>query len=76
MKNRELSEIFGRMADILEFKGENPFKVRSYYRAAQTLETLTEDINKIVAEDRLRELPGIGEGIAKKIKEYLSLIHI
>ncbi len=67
--NEKLAEIFNRMADALEFLGEIPFKVQAYRKAARTLENLDKDVSEI---KDLRKLPGIGEGIAKKIKEYLE----
>ena len=72
MKNAEIAELFERFADILEFKGEIVFKVNSYRKAARTLRDTAEDIAAIAAEDRLRELPGIGKNIAQKIAEYLE----
>ncbi len=72
MKNKELAQIFARIADALEFKKEFPFKVIAYRKASRVLEDLTEDIERISREGRLEEIPGIGEGIAKKIKEYLE----
>lgn len=72
MKNREIAQIFREMGEFLEIKGDNPFKIRAYYKAVQNIESLTEDIEKIVREDRLRELPGIGEKLALKIKEYIT----
>ena len=42
MKNLEIARAFDLIADLLELKGENPFRIRSYRRAAQNLETLTE----------------------------------
>jgi DNA polymerase (family 10) len=72
MKNLELAKIFGELAEILEFKGENPFKLRAYHNAARALENLSEDIEVVCREGRLQEIPGVGEGIAKKIKEYLE----
>jgi len=71
-KNKELAEIFARIADALEFRGEMAFKVIAYRKAARVLEDLTEDIEKIAQEGKLQSLPGIGEGIAKKIEEYLK----
>jgi len=71
-KKEELSGLFERLADVLEFKGENPFKSIAYRKAARTLLDLDEEIETIVAEGRLRSIPGIGEGIAKKILEYLE----
>ncbi|MFB0519347.1 MAG: DNA polymerase/3'-5' exonuclease PolX [Acidobacteriota bacterium] len=72
MKNRELSEIFDKMADILEFKGDNPFKINAYRKAARVLKDLTEDIEKLAQEGKLKDLSGVGSGIAKKIEEYLE----
>ncbi|MEO0226338.1 MAG: helix-hairpin-helix domain-containing protein, partial [candidate division WOR-3 bacterium] len=72
MKNKELVEIFNRLADALEFKGENPFRVNAYRKAARVLDELVEDVEILNQEDRLKNLPGIGEGLAKKIDEYLK----
>ncbi len=72
MINLDIARIFDEIADILEVKGDNPFRVRAYRRAARTIETLTQDL-KVIAErggvDELKKIPGIGEGIAKKIVE-------
>jgi len=46
MKNQEISEIFFKMADILEFKGEVPFKVNAYRKAARVLYDLKMHIEK------------------------------
>uniref|UniRef100_A0A7C6A978 DNA-directed DNA polymerase n=1 Tax=candidate division WOR-3 bacterium TaxID=2052148 RepID=A0A7C6A978_UNCW3 len=72
MKNQELAFIFNRIADALEYKGELSFRIIAYRKAARALEELTEDIATIAAKGALREIPGIGEGIAKKIEEYLK----
>lgn len=72
MKNKEIAEMFGSIADILEFKGENVFKIRAYRKASRIIEDLTQDIEKISQEGKLREIPGVGEGIAKKVEEYLT----
>ncbi len=72
MKNFEVARLFGLMADILEIKGENPFRIRAYRRAAQNLESLTENVEALAREERLDEIPGIGEDLAGKIAEYLE----
>ena len=72
MKNSEISELFERLADILEFKGEVVFKVNSYRKAARTLRDTPEDIAVIAAEGRLQTLAGIGKATADKIAEYLE----
>ena len=71
MKNFELARLFDLMADILEIKEENPFRIRAYRRAAQNLETLTEDVEALAREERLEEIPGVGKDLAGKILEYL-----
>ncbi len=72
MKNKEISILMDRMGDLLEFKGENVFRVNAYRKASRILDQLTEDIEKMEAEGRLRQIQGIGEGIAKDIRDYLA----
>jgi len=71
MKNFELGRLFDLMGDVLEIKGDNPFRIRAYRRAAQNLETLAEDVESLAREGRLEEIPGVGEDLAAKILEYL-----
>ncbi len=72
MKNSEIAKVFQDIADLLELKGDNPFKIRAYQRASRTIEHLPVDVEKLVAEDRLREVPGVGEAINKKITELVT----
>jgi len=72
MKNKELADLFGKMADILEFKDENPFKISAYRKASRIIGDLTQDIEEIAESGKLRDVPGIGEGMAQKILEYLK----
>ncbi len=72
MKNLEISAIFREIANILEIKGDNPFRIRAYERAAQNIEGLTEDIEDFVRDDRLMDIPGVGKDLADKIKEYVQ----
>ncbi len=69
MKNQEIARLFSEMADILEIKGDNPFKIRAYRRAALNIEGLTKGVEELSHEE-LREIPGIGEELAAKIEEY------
>ncbi len=71
MKNFEIARLFELMADVLEIRGENPFRVRAYRRAAQNLESLGEDVDTLAREGRLQEIPGVGADLAGKIAEYL-----
>ncbi len=72
MDNLEIARIFSEIGDILEIKGENPFKVRAYRRVTQILESLPQDISQLYEKGKLSELPGVGASIAEKIKELLE----
>lgn len=71
LKNFEVAQVFYEIADLLDIKGV-PFKPRAYRRAAQTIETLTEDIQAIHERGELEDIPGVGVNIAKKIREILD----
>ena len=72
MRNDEVAEMLETLANLLEFKGENPFKLNAYRKAARVLRDLTEDVATLVRENRLKELPGIGESIEKKIVQAVA----
>ena len=71
MKNQEIASLFSEMADILEIKGDNPFKIRAYRRAALNIEGLARNVEELTRNELL-EVPGIGEELAAKIEEYLT----
>jgi DNA polymerase (family 10) len=71
-KNREIADLLERMGDALEIKGELVFKVNAYRKAARVIRELPEDLATLHKEGRIGELPGIGEGLAKKISGYLE----
>lgn len=71
MKNQEIAGIFNEIADLLEIKGENPFRIRAYRRAAQNIEGLAKDVAGLSKEELL-EIPGIGHDLADKIQEYIT----
>lgn len=71
MKNLELAKLFYDIADILEMKGVD-WKPVAYRRAARSLETLSEDVEKLAEQNRLHEIPGVGERITEKIIEYIT----
>jgi len=70
MKNQEIAGIFNHIADLLEIKGENPFRIRAYRRAALNIEGLTKDVAE-TPKDELMKIPGIGQDLAGKIQEYV-----
>ncbi len=74
MKNIELAKILKDISAILELKGIE-FKPRAYQKAAQTIESLSEDLDEIYKKEGikgLKKLSGVGESIAKKIEEFLK----
>lgn len=72
MKNREIAELFDRIADALEVKGETGFKVVAYRKASRILQDMAEDVEVVAREGRLESVPGIGQGLAGKISEYIE----
>src|SRR5256884_5250717 len=60
------------MASLLEVRDESRFRIRAWQRAAQTLETLSEDVTVVAARGGLRALPGIGKEIGARIEGYLT----
>ncbi|HHY32687.1 MAG TPA: DNA polymerase/3'-5' exonuclease PolX [Firmicutes bacterium] len=72
MDNTGIALVFRELADLLELKGENPFKIRAYRRAADVIESLPEDAAKLAAEGRLKSIQGIGDAIEKKTAEIAN----
>jgi len=72
MKNREVAAILARIADMLQVKGENPYKIRAYRKAAESIYHLDEDIAILYEKGRLKNVPGIGDAVEAKIGEILK----
>jgi DNA polymerase (family X) len=72
MTNSEISSIFTDIADMLKLKKENIFKIRAYEKVARSISELKEPVARLVAEDRLKEVPGAGEAIRKKLNELVA----
>jgi len=72
MNNKQIAKVFEDIADLLELKGENPFKIRAYQRVVRSIEHLPVELEQLVREDRLKEVPGVGEAITKKITELVT----
>ncbi|OGO02155.1 MAG: hypothetical protein A2Y72_02135 [Chloroflexi bacterium RBG_13_53_26] len=72
MKNSEVAQVFQDIADLLELKGETLFKVRAYQKAVRSIEHLPVELAQLTKEGKLREVPGIGDAIEKKIVELLT----
>ncbi len=71
MINEEIAHIFSSIADILELKNDNPFRIRAYRKAALVVTDLAEDADKMIEAGRLSGVPGIGKDLHAKIEEYV-----
>jgi DNA polymerase (family X) len=69
--NAEAADLLRQIADLLDVLGER-FKPEAYRRAARSIDSLTEDLAKVAARDELGTIPGVGEAIQEKLKEYLA----
>ena len=72
MKNSEVAGVFQEIAGLLELKKDNVFKIRAYQKAAKSIGELPADVEQMAREDRLKEIPGVGEAITKKITELVT----
>lgn len=74
MNNTQVVKVLVTLADLLEIKGENPFRVRSYRNAAATIDGLSISLELIakVDEAQLEDIPGVGKAIHEKIIEILG----
>jgi DNA polymerase (family 10) len=72
MDNSQVAQVLETIAQILEIKGENPFKVRAYQNAARAIEGLGTDIRNLLKDNTLSELPGIGEALCEKITQLAT----
>ncbi len=70
MRNLEIAATFNQIADLLEIQGANPFRIKAYRKAATSLEALTDNIENVMKKGGLRDIPGIGDDLARKIVEY------
>lgn len=68
----EIADIFESIAQMLELKGENIFKIRAYTNAARALETYSGDLAVAAAENRLGDIQGVGKAIADKVTELVT----
>jgi DNA polymerase (family 10) len=76
MTNQQLADIFRKIADLLEIKGENIYKILAYRKASDSLNNLGQDVNEIQKQGKLTEVDGVGKAIAEKIDELLTTGHL
>ncbi len=76
MNNTEIAAVFSDIADLLRIKKDNIFKIRAYEKVAKAIEQLPVEVEQMVREGRLKEIPGVGEAINKKITELVNTGHL
>lgn len=78
MTNAHIADSFDQIADILEFQGANPFRVRAYRNSARTIRDYSESLAAMVEErpEALTEIDGIGDDLAKKIIALVNTSHL
>jgi len=68
LRNRDVAALFERLADLLEIEGDNPFRIRAYRNAAETIEGLSAPLGKLIADGTdLTQYPHVGREIADKL---------
>ncbi len=74
MTNSRIADIFDEIADLLEFQGSNPFRVRAYRNGARMIRDLPEPVTAVLADDsrKLTDLEGIGKDLADKIQTLVE----
>ena len=75
MDNAEIARRFYRLAALMEIRGDDPFRLRSYRNAAEAIEVWPTPLQEIAAaegETGLQTIPGVGKAIAGKVLELLS----
>lgn len=71
--NKEISDTLSRIADLLDIKGENEFRVRAYRSAVQTISGFSKSVAEMVEKgEDISSLPNIGNSIAQKIEELVK----
>ncbi|MEZ6089729.1 MAG: DNA polymerase/3'-5' exonuclease PolX [Pirellulaceae bacterium] len=74
MDNETIAHVFEQMAELLEFKGENPFRIRAYVNGAKAIRDLEESASAILADPErdLADVPGIGKTLVEKIRVLID----
>ncbi len=75
--NADVASLFAQIADLLEIRGDNPFRVRAYRNAARTVEEWPQSLSEILSRTgSLPRMPGIGADLDGKIREILTTGHL
>jgi DNA polymerase (family 10) len=73
VQNSDIAKIFNQLADLLEIKGDNPFRIRAYRMAARNIGSLSDDVREMIKNGKdLTEISGIGKDLAEKIGQIVK----
>ncbi len=71
-RNQQLAQLFQSMATLLATQRANPYRVRAYRQAAESILALEEEIGAVAQRNALEDIEGIGKDLAGKIREFLE----
>jgi len=69
--NQKLAKLFRSIAELLAARRDNPYRIRAYRRAADSVEALDTDIAEVAKREALEDIEGVGKDLAVKIAEFL-----
>lgn len=72
MDNQRISNTFFEIANLLDIQGEDPFRIRAYRRAAQTISHFRSEVRILAQKGRLEEIPGVGKILTRDITQLLE----
>jgi len=75
MTNESIAERFRRLADLMEIRGEEFYRIRSYRNASEIIESWPSSVEKVARDEGikgLQQIPGVGKAISSKIVELLD----
>lgn len=78
MTNAQIADVFEQLADLLEFQGANPFRVRAFRNGARAIRELKESVASLLSDDtrELQSIDGIGKGVAEKCAVLVETGHL
>src|SRR3990167_4798173 len=71
-QNEPLAQLFQAIATLLAAQRANPYRIRAYRRAAESILALEEDVALVAQRQELEDIDGIGKDLAGKIREFLE----
>ncbi|MBD3226322.1 MAG: DNA polymerase/3'-5' exonuclease PolX [Caldithrix sp.] len=72
LNRKDITKILEEIGTLLELRGENPFKIRAYFNAARTIETMQQDVLELIKNGKISEVKGIGKAISEKLGELVE----